>query len=73
MAAVVRRKDNMQEKYTHVYNLPILSLQDRLKKMVKTRASLRKLNRNKANLYDKMREHEIVEELRQRNVKFLST
>ena len=32
-----------------------------------------KLNQNKTNLYDKMKKQEIVEELCQRNVKFLST
>ena len=55
-------------KYTHVYNLPILSLQDRVNKIVKTPASLSKLNQNKTNLF-----FETVEELCQRNVKFLST
>ena len=60
-------------KYTHVYNLPILSLQDRVNKIVKTPASLSKLNQSKTNLYDKMRKHEIIEELRQKNVKFLRT
>ena len=59
-------------KYTYVYNLPILSLQDRVNKIIQTTASLSKLNQNKTNLYDKMKKHEIVEELRQRNVKFLS-
>ena len=51
----------------------ILSSQDRVTKIVKTPASLSKLNQNKTNLYDKIKKHEIVEELRQRNVKFLST
>ena len=60
-------------KYTHVCNLPILSLQDGVNKIVKTPASLSKLNQNKTNTYDRMKKHEIVEELRQRNVKFLST
>ena len=60
-------------KYTHVYNLPILSLQDRVNKIVKTPASLSKLNQSKTNLYDKMRKHEIIEELCQKNVKFLRT
>ena len=32
--------------------------------MVKTPASLRKLNQNKTNLYDKMKKHEIAEEIR---------
>ena len=59
-------------KYTHVSNLSILSLQDRVNKIVKTPASLSKLNQNKTKLYDKMKKHEIVEELRQRNVEFLS-
>ena len=60
-------------KYTHVYNLPILSLQDRVNKIIQTTASLSKLNLNKTNLYGKMKKHEIVEELHQRNVRFLST
>ena len=59
-------------KYTHVSNLSILSLQDRVNKIVKTPASLSKLNQNKTKLYDKMKKHETVEELRQRNVEFLS-
>ena len=59
-------------KYKHVSNLSILSLQDRVNKIVKTPASLSKLNQNKTKLYDKMKKHEIVEELRQRNVEFLS-
>ena len=63
----------MQEIYARVCNPPILSLQDRVNKIVKTLASLCKLNQNKTNLYDKMKKHEIAEELRQRNVKFLST
>ena len=51
----------------------ILGSQDRINKTVKTPASLSKLNQNKTNLYDKIKKHKIVEELRQRNVKFLST
>ena len=51
----------------------ILSSQDRVTKTVKTPASLSKLNQNKTKLYDKIKKHEIIEELRQRNVKFLST
>ena len=46
----------------------ILSSQDRVNKIVKTPASLSKLNQNKTNLF-----FETVEELCQRNVKFLST
>ena len=60
-------------KYTHVCNLPILSLQDRVNKIVKTPASLSKPNQNKTNLYNKIKKHETVEELRQRNAKFLNT
>ena len=37
-------------KYTHVYNFSILSLQDRVNKIVKTPASLSKLNQNKTKL-----------------------
>ena len=48
-------------KYTHVYNLPILSSQGRVNKIVKTLASLRKLNQNKTNLYDRMKKHKIGE------------
>ena len=60
----------MQE---NIHMSTILSSQDRVTKIVKTPASLSKLNQNKTNLYDKIKKHEIVEELRQRNVKFLST
>ena len=60
----------MQE---NIHVFAILSLQDRVNKIVKTPASMSKLNQNKTNLYDKMKKHEIAEELRQRNVKFLST
>ena len=59
-------------KYTHAYNLTILSLKDSVYEIVKTPASLSKLNRNKTKLYDKMKNHEIVEEIRQRNVRFPS-
>ena len=60
-------------KSTHVCNLPILSLQDRVNKIVKIPAYLSKLNQNKTNLYEKTKKYETVEELRQRNVKLIST
>ena len=64
--------DNIQENI-HIYNLPILSLQERINKIIKTPASPSKLNQNKPNLDNKMKKHETVEELCQRNVKFLIT
>ena len=51
--------NNMQE---NIHMSTILSSQDRVNKIVKTPASLSKLNQNKTNLYDKMKKHEIVEE-----------
>ena len=48
-----------------------MNLQDRVNEIVKTTASLSKLHQNKTKLYDKMKNHEIFEELLQGNVKFL--
>ena len=49
-----------------------IEFKDRVKKLVKTPASLSKLNQNKTTLYDKIKKHETVEELLQINVKFLN-
>ena len=48
-------------KYTHVYKISILSLQDKVNKIVKTPDSPMKLNQNKTKLYHKIKNHDIFE------------